>query len=47
MTYGVDMLKHAMGGLTEFPVLLDVSVIAVLIIALSIIGTHFFSRLEA
>lgn len=47
MTYGVDMLKHAMGGATEFPALLDVSVIAVLIIALSFIGTRFFSRLEA
>lgn len=46
MTYCVDLLKYAFGGKAEFNILLNISVLAVGIIALGILGTYFFNRLE-
>jgi ABC-2 type transport system permease protein len=46
MTYCVDLLNYAFGGRAEFSLILDVSVLSIGIIALGILGTYFFNRLE-
>ncbi|MFA5089998.1 MAG: ABC transporter permease [Candidatus Omnitrophota bacterium] len=46
MTYCVDLLKYAFGGKAEFNIVLNITVLAMGIIALGILGTYFFNRLE-
>jgi ABC-2 type transport system permease protein len=46
MTYCVDLLNYAFGGRSEFNLILNISVLAIGIIALGILGTYFFNRLE-
>jgi ABC-2 type transport system permease protein len=46
MTYCVDLLKYAFGGKAEFNIVLNITVLVAGIIALGILGTYFFNRLE-
>ena len=46
MTYGVDGVRHALVNISGFGVLLDIAVLVALNIALILIGTKLFSRME-
>ncbi len=46
VTYCIDLLKFGFGGRTEFGFLLDISVLVTGIVALGVLGTYLFNRLE-
>ena len=46
VTYCMDLLKYALSSGAEFNLLLDIAVLVVGIIALGMIGTYLFNRLE-
>jgi len=45
-TYCNDLLKYTLGTAIEYNLFIDIIVIAILILTLGMIGTHFFNRLE-
>jgi ABC-2 type transport system permease protein len=47
LTYGVDGLRGTLIGVAAFPLWLDFTVLLVLCLALSTLGSYFFSRMEA
>lgn len=47
LSYGVDGLRHALLGIGNFSFLLDFFVMFDVAIILGVIGTYFFSQIEA
>ena len=46
LTYGVDGLRAALSGASHFPVMLDIAVMAGVALAIGLIGTYLFSKIE-
>jgi ABC-2 type transport system permease protein len=47
MTYGVDLLRGTLISLNHFSLTLDLSVLAVITVIITVVGTKLFSKIQA